>query len=112
MAMLPAEKQKIIDQYKTHDTDTGSSEVQIALLTENILSLQNHPRRSQASSRMISAVRLLRRSRFLSWSASTQSVTCCAPSTGTGLGTRRGLLGTSFRSRRPAARGRSTTVLL
>ena len=29
MAMLPAEKQKIIDEYKTHDTDTGSSEVQI-----------------------------------------------------------------------------------
>ena len=42
MAMLPAEKQKIIDEYKTHDTDTGSSEVQIALLTEKIETLSKH----------------------------------------------------------------------
>ena len=42
MAMLPAEKQKIIDEYKTHDTDTGSSEVQIALLTTRIKQLTEH----------------------------------------------------------------------
>ena len=31
-----------IDQHKTHDSDTGSPEVQIALLTENIRSLTEH----------------------------------------------------------------------
>ena len=42
MAMLPSEKQQIIDEYKTHDTDTGSSEVQIALLTARIKQLTEH----------------------------------------------------------------------
>jgi len=31
-----------IDQYKTHDSDTGSPEVQIALLTERITHLTEH----------------------------------------------------------------------
>ncbi len=31
-----------IDQHKTHDTDTGSPEVQIALLTERISHLTEH----------------------------------------------------------------------
>ena len=31
-----------IDQYKTHDADTGSPEVQIALLTERIPHLTEH----------------------------------------------------------------------
>ena len=42
MAMLSSEKQKIIDEYKTHDNDTGSSEVQIALLTTRIKQLTEH----------------------------------------------------------------------
>jgi small subunit ribosomal protein S15 len=38
-----AEKKKgIIEQYRTHDTDTGSPEVQIALLTERIRYLTEH----------------------------------------------------------------------
>lgn len=36
------EKQKIIDTYKMHEKDTGSSEVQIALLTERINYLTEH----------------------------------------------------------------------
>jgi small subunit ribosomal protein S15 len=36
------EKQKIISKYKLHDLDTGSSEVQIALLTEEIKRLLLH----------------------------------------------------------------------
>lgn len=36
------EKQKIIDKYKLHEFDTGSSEVQIAILTEEIKRLINH----------------------------------------------------------------------
>ena len=35
-------KQQIIDQYKTHEGDTGSPEVQIAVLTNRIQSLTEH----------------------------------------------------------------------
>lgn len=35
-------KQEIIETHKLHDTDTGSSEVQIALLTERINHLVEH----------------------------------------------------------------------
>lgn len=35
-------KQRIINKYKTHDNDTGSSNVQIALLTEEIKLLSGH----------------------------------------------------------------------
>lgn len=42
------EKDKIIKKYKIHETDTGSTEVQIALLTEEIkkllLHLKKHPK--------------------------------------------------------------------
>ncbi len=37
-------KQEIIDTYKIHPTDTGSPEVQIALLTERINHLNEHLR--------------------------------------------------------------------
>ena len=35
-------KQEIINNYKTHEGDTGSSEVQIALLTDRINHLTEH----------------------------------------------------------------------
>ena len=35
-------KQQIIADYKTHDTDTGSPEVQIAILTDRINHLNEH----------------------------------------------------------------------
>ena len=35
-------KQEIIDKYKLHENDTGSPEVQIALLTERINNLNEH----------------------------------------------------------------------
>ncbi len=38
-------KKSIIEDFKTHDTDTGSPEVQIALLTERIRSLTEHFKR-------------------------------------------------------------------
>ena len=37
-------KQDTISTHRTHDTDTGSPEVQIALLTERITHLTNHLR--------------------------------------------------------------------
>jgi small subunit ribosomal protein S15 len=36
------QKQTIIDTYRTHQTDTGSPEVQIALLSERIGELTEH----------------------------------------------------------------------
>jgi len=37
-----AEKPNIVSQYRTHDTDTGSPEVQVALLTNRITYLTEH----------------------------------------------------------------------
>ena len=42
MALLTEEKANIVNEYKRNDGDTGSPEVQIALLTENINKLQDH----------------------------------------------------------------------
>ena len=42
MAMLKEEKQEIIKAYATHEGDTGSPEVQIALLTSRINTLNEH----------------------------------------------------------------------
>jgi len=38
-------KKGIVESFKTHPTDTGSPEVQIALLTERIAGLTEHLRR-------------------------------------------------------------------
>ena len=35
-------KQRIINKFKTHDADTGSTQVQIAILTEEIKQLTDH----------------------------------------------------------------------
>ena len=35
-------KQRIINKFKTHETDTGSTQVQIAILTEEIKQLTEH----------------------------------------------------------------------
>ena len=40
--LLKEEKQQIIAQYKTHESDTGSPEVQIAILTTRINTLNEH----------------------------------------------------------------------
>ena len=36
------EKDKVIEEYRTHDKDTGSPEVQAALLSEEITQLLSH----------------------------------------------------------------------
>ena len=43
--LTPEEKEKLIKKYKIHDFDTGSPEVQIALLTEEIKRLVLHLKR-------------------------------------------------------------------
>ena len=40
--MVKEEKQAIINQYKRHEGDTGSPEVQIAILTSRINTLTEH----------------------------------------------------------------------
>jgi small subunit ribosomal protein S15 len=44
MALATAQKQQIIDQYKTAEGDSGSPEVQVALLTTEINNLTEHLR--------------------------------------------------------------------
>lgn len=44
MAITKERKAEIINEYKTHDNDTGSPEVQIAVLTEEINRLNEHLR--------------------------------------------------------------------
>ncbi|MGG6292941.1 30S ribosomal protein S15 [Leptolyngbya sp. AN02str] len=42
MALLQDTKQEIISQYQVHETDTGSADVQVAMLTERINRLSAH----------------------------------------------------------------------
>jgi small subunit ribosomal protein S15 len=42
MSLQPEQKKEIIEKHKTHDKDTGSPEVQIALLTQRINYLTEH----------------------------------------------------------------------
>lgn len=42
MVLVKEKKIKIIDEFKTHARDTGSAEVQIAILTERINTLGDH----------------------------------------------------------------------
>ena len=42
MALSVEEKKKIIEEFKLHDKDTGSPEVQVALLTARINYLTEH----------------------------------------------------------------------
>lgn len=44
MAITQERKNQLIQEYKTHESDTGSPEVQIAVLTENIVNLTTHLR--------------------------------------------------------------------
>jgi small subunit ribosomal protein S15 len=44
MALLQQRKQEIISDYQIHETDTGSADVQVAMLTERINRLSEHLR--------------------------------------------------------------------
>lgn len=44
MALTKEDKQKIFEEYGTHEGDTGSSQVQIAILTNRINGLIEHLR--------------------------------------------------------------------
>ena len=42
MSLDTAEKQKLIESHQVHGTDTGSVEIQIAMLSERISKLSDH----------------------------------------------------------------------
>jgi small subunit ribosomal protein S15 len=42
MSITLQRKKELIEEYKTHPTDTGSPEVQVAILTERINNLTEH----------------------------------------------------------------------
>jgi small subunit ribosomal protein S15 len=42
VALAAEQKKALIDQFKLHDADTGSPEIQIALLTQRINHLNEH----------------------------------------------------------------------
>lgn len=42
MALASARKREVIDSFRQHEKDTGSSEVQIALLSDRISGLTEH----------------------------------------------------------------------
>lgn len=47
MALLQEDKQGIISEYQIHETDTGSADVQVAMLTERINRLSQHLRQNK-----------------------------------------------------------------
>ncbi|WP_038015816.1 30S ribosomal protein S15 [Synechococcus sp. PCC 7335] len=42
MALLQERKQEIITEHQVHETDTGSADIQIAMLTDRINTLSKH----------------------------------------------------------------------
>jgi len=42
LVLVKEDKKKVIEKFKTHENDTGSSEVQIAILTKKINMLNEH----------------------------------------------------------------------
>jgi small subunit ribosomal protein S15 len=42
MALAPEVKKTVISEYKTHKSDTGSPEVQVAILSRRIAQLRDH----------------------------------------------------------------------
>jgi len=42
MALIAEKKSELVQKYRRHDTDTGSPEVQVALITERIAYLTEH----------------------------------------------------------------------
>ncbi len=47
MALTQQRKQELISNYQIHETDTGSSDLQVAMLTERINRLSEHLRANQ-----------------------------------------------------------------
>ena len=69
MSLDTTQKQQLIDTHQTHATDTGSAEVQVAMLTERISQLSSHLQKNihDFSSRQGLLKMIGRRTRLLSY---------------------------------------------
>ena len=69
MSLTKEEKLKIINEFKIHESDTGSTEVQIAMLTKRILQLTEHLKihKHDESSRRGLLILVGQRRRFLAY---------------------------------------------
>lgn len=69
MALTQDRKQELITNYQRHDTDTGSADLQVAMLTDRINQLTTHLRTNQKdhSSRRGLLKMIGRRRRLLSY---------------------------------------------
>ena len=69
MALTQDRKQELITEYQRHDTDTGSADLQVAMLTDRINQLTTHLRTNQKdhSSRRGLLKMIGRRRRLLSY---------------------------------------------
>ncbi len=69
MALQQVRKQELINSYQVHETDTGSPDVQVAMLTERINYLTDHLKRNPKdfSSRRGLMVIIGKRKRLLSY---------------------------------------------
>jgi small subunit ribosomal protein S15 len=75
MAILAAERQDLIRKSRRHDSDSGSPEVQVSLLTRRIAELTEHLRdhRLDHSSRRGLVLMVGRRNRLLKYLARTDA---------------------------------------
>lgn len=82
MSITPDKKQEVIGEYRTHESDTGSPDVQVAILTERIRHLTEHlktHRKDHASRRGLlmmvgQRARLLRYLKKKDWSRYTNLI--------------------------------------
>ncbi len=47
MSLTQERKQELLQQYQVHETDTGSSDLQVAMLTERISQLTEHLKKNK-----------------------------------------------------------------
>lgn len=69
MARLKEKIQKIIEKFGKHEKDTGSPEVQIAILTDEILNIQKHLQKNKKdkSSKRGLILKVVQRRKILSY---------------------------------------------
>lgn len=69
MALLQERKQELITSYQVHETDTGSADVQVAMLSDRISALSQHLQKNKKdySSRRGLLKMIGRRKRLLSY---------------------------------------------
>lgn len=73
MSIALERRQQVVSEYRVHPTDSGSPEVQIALLTEQINELSGHlqTHKKDNHSRRGLVLKVARRNRLLKYLAST-----------------------------------------